>query len=385
MSHELRTPLNAILGFGQILEMRELEAKEEECVAHILRAGHHLLGLINEVLDIARIEAGRLSLSLEPLDVAPILRESLDLVRPLAATHGVQLVNWDEIPNAIERLSQPVMADRQRLHQVLLNLLSNAIKYNVENGSVTLSFQVVEADEWTTHRRVRIEVRDTGPGLSSEDQQLVFVPFERLGLERSKIEGTGIGLALCQHLVNAMHGQIGVLSEVGQGSVFWIELPCAVSFQDPPQKQTFGLANYALPEMMASIPSSTVLYIEDNLSNIQLMENLLVEVPQIRLLSARQGDVGLESARQHLPDLILLDLHLPVLAGEQVLKQLQLWPQTRDIPVVVLSADATQSQMKALLTAGAKHYLMKPLEMEQLIRVMRYLLQDKKKPAFIAE
>ncbi|HEX8463119.1 MAG TPA: PAS domain S-box protein [Abditibacterium sp.] len=371
MSHELRTPLNAILGFGQILELHSLEAKEEECVVQILRAGRHLLGLINEVLDIARIESGRLSLDFEPLEVALLVRESLAMVRPQAAERGVQLINAIDDASA-----ESVLADRGRLHQVMLNLLSNAIKYNGEGGSVTVSCRLIEADQWTTHRRVRLEVRDTGPGLSPEDQQLIFVPFERLGLERSKIEGTGIGLALCRHLIQAMHGRIGVQSEVGHGSLFWIEVPCAIAPAAPLPMNSPIARQYTVPELIGSIPASTVLYIEDNLSNIQLMENLLRDAPQIRLICARQGDIGLENARQHLPDLILLDLHLPVLEGREVLHQLQISPQTRDIPVVVLSADATQAQMQSLLSAGAKHYLMKPFDVEQLLHMLEQMLRD---------
>jgi signal transduction histidine kinase len=216
MSHELRTPLNAILGFAQLLEMDSPTAEARESIEQILRGGQHLLGLINEVLDIARIEAGRLAISTEPVAVAGVVREALDLIRPVASQQGVQLETEGEL-----RKDWRVLADSQRLRQVLLNLLSNGVKYNRPGGRVVL------ACAETMRGRLRLTVGDTGLGIPSEKIAQLFTPFERLGLQHSGVEGTGIGLALSKSLVELMEGDIGVESVVGEGSTFWVELPLA--------------------------------------------------------------------------------------------------------------------------------------------------------------
>ncbi len=368
MSHELRTPLNAILGFGQLLELRHgLTGEDGESVAHILKAGQHLLGLINEVLDIARIEAGHLSLSPEPIPVAQILPEVLDIVRPLAATRSIRLVN--EVAARDER---HLLADQQRFRQVLLNLLSNAIKYNREAGQVTLS--CVGQNGF-----LRINVSDTGPGLTVTELQKLFVPFERLGAAASQVEGTGIGLVLCKRLAEAMDGRIGVDSTPGHGSVFWIELPLVES-PIVQQVRNGGFSNTHLTEPSTADESGAVtakfviLYIEDNVSNLRLIENILQARTDLKLLSAMQGSIGLELARQHLPDLILLDLHLPDISGEVVLRRLQAEPMTRTIPVIMLSADAMTHQITKLLEAGAKAYLTKPLNVREFLRTVEEFL-----------
>ncbi len=373
MSHELRTPLNAILGFGQILQMRSLGPKESEGVAQILRAGRHLLQLINEVLDIARIEAGHLSLSREPLEVAAALRESLDLVRPLAAAQNIELVNTCDGDSA---QTCHVLADRQRLHQVLINLLSNAVKYNRAGGSVTLRCTLPETD--FSPSRLRIEVIDSGYGLAPEALEKLFVPFERLGAERSAIEGTGIGLALCKRLIEAMEGRIGVQSEPQIGSTFWVELPLAerTSMSLHPLDEDPALP-LTLQDIALATQPATLLYIEDNVSNLKVIERLLADFPHFRLLTAMQGGLGIELAQQHRPDLILLDIHLPDILGDEVLSRLQSCAATRDIPVLILSADATQKRIDKLLQAGAANYLAKPLDIRELLRVVEEILRKR--------
>ena len=356
MSHELRTPLNAILGFAQLLEMDALPARQDESVDQILRAGRHLLGLINEVLEISRIEAGRLQLSLEPVPVAETLRQALELIRPSATALRVS-VGADPID---ERLH--VLADHQRLQQVLLNLLSNAVKYNRPDGTVRTSCERVGDD------RLRISVTDTGQGIAADKLERLFTPFDRLGAEGSTVEGTGLGLALSKSLVEAMSGAMDVRSQPGLGSTFSVELlvvaaPVAAGAGRPvrPGPATTG---------DAPVSTRTILYIEDNLSNLRLIESILSQRPGISVLSAMQGRVGLDLARAHRPDLILLDRHLPDISGDQVFVQLREDPRTRDIPVIVLSADAISSEIRRLLGAGVRAYLTKPLDVRQLLAVI---------------
>jgi len=362
MSHELRTPMNAILGFAQLLELDDLSPDQRESTAHILKAGRHLLALINEVLDITGIEAGRIGISPEPVQVGDILDEASDLVRHLAVQRGIHLSLAAECGR-----EQYVVADRQRLKQVLLNLLSNAIKYNRAGGQVTLGC-VPAADG-----RLRIYVQDTGLGLSPQQLERLFVPFERLGAEQTGEEGTGLGLALSKALVEAMGGTIGVTSVPGQGSTFWLEL---VEVEAPSERnERLGAAlSLAIDTGGASY---TVLYIEDNLSNYRLIERTLGRQAGITLMTAMQGGLGVELAREHQPDLILLDLHLPDMAGEDVLLRLQDDPRTRDVPVVVISADATPRQIQQLLARGARNYLTKPLELPQFLKVVDGLLTQR--------
>jgi PAS domain S-box-containing protein len=356
MSHELRTPLNAILGFGQLLERQNPTETQRTRVGHIISAGRHLLNLINEVLDISRVETGNLQLSLEPVCVADALEEALNLMRPLAAERGIELLT-----SAPPDQSYYVMADRQRFKQVLLNFLTNAVKYTPLDGKVTVSFSA------TGTGAVRIVVSDTGAGISPAKLARLFTPFDRLGAEQTGVEGTGLGLALCQRLMQAMHGSIGVNSTLGQGSTFWVELARADSPLD-------GLARAKRSASQSSNGSDaekrTILYLEDNLSNLTLIEQMLAERPHIQLITAMQGELGIELARRHSPDLILLDLHLPDLPGWEVLSRLQHDVATRDIPVVIISADATSRQIKRLMAAGAHAYLTKPLDMLEFFRII---------------
>ncbi len=367
MSHELRTPMNAILGFAQLLEMDELQPEQRDGVQHILKGGRHLLDLINEVLDISRVEAGQLSLSPEPVQVSAVVRQVCDLTRPLADEAHIEVQAQGCLPEA----SDPyVMADRQRLIQVLLNLVSNAIKYNRANGTVTISCKELP------EARLRIEVADTGPGIAPDDISKLFVPFERLGAAQTTIEGTGLGLAFSRRLVEAMDGAIGVESTPGRGSTFWVELAVAASPVEQLETMTVEQRRLRNEDRRNEVKAHTMLYIEDNLSNLRLIERILTRHPQIRLLSAMQGSVGLDLAQQHQPDVILLDLHLPDIAGDRVLRQLRANPRTQDIPVVMLSADATPRQIERLLASGARAYLTKPLDVRVFLKVLKETVKD---------
>ncbi len=355
MSHELRTPLNAILGFGQLLERQNPTETQHSRIRYILTAGRHLLHLINEVLDISQIEAGKLQFSLEPVSVDDAVGEALALMRPLAGERSVAF-----LPGTSPGHATYVLADRQRLKQVLLNLLINAVKYTPADGSITITCPP------STGKTTRVIVGDTGAGIPAEKLPRLFTPFDRLGAEQSCVEGTGLGLAVCQRLMQAMNGTIGVESRPGGGSNFWIEFPSAES---PASRLPSAPARI---EMAATCSEAKrrVLYIEDNFSNVTLVEQMLSEQPSIELITAIQGRVGLELARQHHLDLILLDLHLPDVPGWDVLTRLKGDETTRHVPVVVISADATERQIEKLLAAGAHTYLTKPLDFAEFFRVV---------------
>lgn len=357
MSHELRTPMNAILGFAQLLELEQLSADQREAVGHILHGGRHLLELINEVLDLSRIEAGRLSLSTEPVAVAQVLGETMELVRPLATEREVRLY-----PPA--DCGEFILADRQRLKQILINLFSNAIKYNRRGGSVTTRYEKIE-------RLLRISIVDTGKGIPPQRLKQLFIPFERLGAEQSTVEGTGLGLAVAKRLVEAMGGTIGVESNSGEGSTFSIEFQLTESPLDRDElKEEFLPVNRISPPVQR-----TILYIEDNVSNLKLMERVLSRRPEIKLLSCSEGAAGLSLADEHRPDLILLDLDLPDMSGHDVLVWLQNNPNCSNIPVIVVSADATRNQIAKLTNAGARDYLTKPLDIKKFINVLDRTLE----------
>jgi signal transduction histidine kinase/ActR/RegA family two-component response regulator len=355
ISHELRTPLNAILGFTQLMEMDERSVGDHQALQFILTGGRHLLNLINGVLDIARIEAGELSLSTEPVDISQVLGEALAMIRPLAADRGVRIEEPRNLPDRM------VMADRQRLMQVFLNLLSNAVKYSEPGGIVRLGF------EEGPDRRLRAFVADNGIGIPRELLHRLFSPFDRLGAERTGVEGTGLGLALSKRLVEAMQGKIGVESAPGRGSIFWVELPLSDRQDGAPETE-------AAPQVAADARRTAVerlvLYVEDNLPNFNLIERILQHRPHVRLLPAMQGGLGLELAREHHPDLILLDVHLPDISGDVVLRRLQNDPRTREIPVVMISADATPHMAEQTLEAGASAYLTKPLDVPHFLQVL---------------
>jgi PAS domain S-box-containing protein len=365
MSHELRTPLNAILGFAQLLEMDELSGEQHESVEQILRGGRHLLGLINEVLDISRIETGKLAMSPEAVSVHEAIEETVALIRPLAAERHITI----QSPRA-EACSWNVRADHQRLKQVLLNLASNAVKYNVESGTIT-----VWCDE-SPEGRVRIGFSDSGPGIPLHRRDRLFNPFDRLGAEEGEVEGTGLGLALSKGLTELMGGTLTVEAGSGEGTTFIIEL---TSTGDPlashPESAPNGSRRYG-----AGFPTSTVIYVEDNPSNLRLVERLLSRRGDIRLVTAPRGDLVEDLVRQHRPDLVLLDLHLPGQGGEEVLRCLQADSQTAGVPVVIVSADATPGEIERLLAAGARDYLTKPLDVARFLAVVDESLEGAHRP-----
>jgi len=364
MSHELRTPMNAILGFAQLLQMEVLDEEQKDSVDQIRTAGEHLLRLINEVLDISRIEAGALTISLEPVSFAEVAGEVKSLILPLAnqrqITVGLDTSGFE---------TTHVLADRQRLCQVILNLVSNAVKYNRKGGAVEISALLLP------DRSVRISVADTGNGIPASKVHNIFMPFERLGAEDSTIEGTGLGLALSKRLVEAMGGTIGFETST-DGTSFFVDLPSAVS---PLALMAQG-DPYRTPDIaIRDDKPRSILLIEDNLSNVRLMEKILDGRKNIKLLVAMQGTLGFELAVEHGPDMILLDLNLPDCHGHDVLKRLKAHIDTTDIPVVVVSADATQAQVSRLLAAGALKYLTKPLNVKELLTTLDEVLMDEVK------
>jgi PAS domain S-box-containing protein len=357
MSHELRTPLNAIIGFAQLADLDARTADEHENVEQILRASSHLLQLINEVLDISRIEAGGIPVFLKPVPLQLALKEALDLVRPMAAEQNVRLDQF--------ACNYYVTADDQRLQQVLLNLLTNAIKYNKPGGEVSIRCHEISP---TT---LRIEVRDTGVGIETYDLPRLFQPFQRLGGPAEEVEGIGLGLVICQRLIRSMGGTMGVESQRGVGSTFWFELPVVQSMPDAD-----GVPVPPASDSSEVLPSGgkTLLYIEDNLPNLKLIERILSHRPGIKMISAQQGSMGLELARQHQPDLVLLDLHLPDMNGDQVLVWLRSEPRTMNIPVVVISADAIRSEVRRLKELGAHAYITKPFKVQHFLRILDEML-----------
>jgi PAS domain S-box-containing protein len=357
ISHELRTPMNAILGFAQLLELDVPEGEARDNVQQILRAGHHLLQLITELLDIARIESGELALSLEPVEVAEIVQEAVDLTRPLADETGVAVAVTGDV-------SGYVLGDRQRVLQVLLNLLSNAVKYNRPGGTVGISGSRDATDGFA------LAVRDSGPGIAPEDVERLFVPFDRLGLEAGIVEGAGLGLALARRLVEVMGGSLSVDSTPGVGSIFTIVLPEA---EDP----LSALRVEAPQGPTADLRSATVLYVEDNLANLRLVERVLGRQPGVKVLAATQGRLGVGLAQRHHPDLVLLDLHLPDITGEEVLDELRALPETAGVPVVVISAAASKARVDALKERGIEAYLTKPIDLAELLEVVGHALGDR--------
>jgi CheY-like chemotaxis protein/nitrogen-specific signal transduction histidine kinase/HPt (histidine-containing phosphotransfer) domain-containing protein len=351
MSHELRTPLNAILGFTQLLEMQPIGDRERDFVAHISRAGRHLLGLVDEVLDITRVETGHLRLSLEPVCLREVLDAAVGMVGPLAEARSVSLT----IETSPE-VDGFLRADRQRLQQVVVNLLANAVKYNRDGGSVTVRARGAGS----------IEVVDTGIGIAPDHLDKLFSPFERLGAEQSDVEGTGLGLALTKHLVEAMEGEISVESREGHGSTFRVELPSC-----EPAGHGTTEAEPDLGHRPPEVPTArTVLYVEDNLSNVRLVEEIFLHRPEVTLLIAMSGALALDIAREQRPDVVLLDLHLPDMGGEDVLSALRADPSTAGMTIIVLSADATQEQARKLIEKGASYYLTKPFEIPTLLQAI---------------
>jgi PAS domain S-box-containing protein len=358
MSHELRTPLSAILGFAQLIESGSPTptSSQKRSIEQILQAGWYLLKLINEILDLAQIESGRLSLSLEPSSLSEVMDECHAMVESQSRQRRVHL--------SFPKLELPlyVLADRTRVKQILINLLSNAIKYNIVGGSVR-----VECIQHSP-QRIRICVMDTGAGLSEEQLSQLFQPFNRLGQETAGEQGTGIGLVVCKRLVESMGGSIGAESTVGQGSVFWIEL--GRTHENVAADLNDRVPAQALPSGSVVAKSKTVLYVEDNPANLLLVEDLMARRPDIRLLSARDGQQGLEMTRRYRPDLILMDINLPGISGISVLRQLAMDPLTAHIPVVALSANAMSRDIEKGLKAGFHRYLTKPIKVSDFMETL---------------
>jgi PAS domain S-box-containing protein len=355
MSHELRTPLNAILGFTQLLEIEEPTPSQAESISHISRAGQNLLALINEVLDIARIETGRLTLASEMVELGSFTREVASLIAPMAQR---QQVDFALHPSCDSQFH--VLADRQRLKQVLMNLFSNAVKYNRLKGRVLVACS-------TDSIRHRVSVTDTGQGIPAQKLGSLFVPFERLGAESLGVEGTGLGLALSHRIATALGGTLGVESTVGEGSTFWIELPAV----RPPVVEEEPAPEFPLPQPEEPERAKRkVLYVEDQDLNLRLVERILLNRPGYQLIAAMQGGLALDLAREHRPDIILLDLNLPDMGGDEILCRLKADASLCQIPVIMVSADAMGDRVDELLKLGANGYLTKPYKLREFFRVI---------------
>ena len=368
MSHELRTPLNAILGFAQLMDTGAPPPTpgQRRNLEQILKAGWYLLELINEVLDLALIESGKVTLSREPVSLFEVMLECRAMIEPQAHKRGITMTfPRFEVP-------QYIQADRTRFKQVLINLLSNAVKYNRPQGAVSVEYGRPSPE------RMRISVRDTGAGLTPEQLAQLFQPFNRLGKEAGVEEGTGIGLVVTRRLVELMGGAIGADSAVGTGSVFWIELGPAsapqLGFQDAPA---------AAPARAAPLdmPPRIVLYVEDNPANLELVEQLIARRADLRLLSAADGSRGLEVARAHLPEVILMDINLPGISGIEAMKLLRADPATAHIPIIALSANAVPRDIEESLEAGFFDYLTKPIKVDLFMRALDAALRASAKVA----
>ena len=355
MSHELRTPLNAIIGFAQLLKRNRennFSERQKNNTEEIIKAGKHLLELISEVLDLAKIESGTMTVCVEEVNLNELIDEVISLILPLAEARGIRIVN-----HVLYYPDLCLMGDRVRLKQVLLNLGSNAVKYNREEGKITLDCEIIE------NSRVSIKVEDTGEGLSEEDQKALFEPFQRLDAEGTEIEGTGIGLTITKNLVELMDGKLSVTSEVGKGSCFIIDLQ---KVGDTGQKvepvQELEEEEQVKEETEKEI-KHTLLYVEDNPTNLNLVQQIIMEdFPEINLLDAPNAPLGIEMAKAHKPKLILMDINLPGMDGFEAFEKLQTFEETKAIPVIAISANAMQKQIERAKDAGFTDYIVKPID-----------------------
>jgi signal transduction histidine kinase/ActR/RegA family two-component response regulator len=351
MSHELRTPLTAVLGYAQLLDLSPMPDQERGYIAAIEKGGNHLLALINDVLDVSRLERGELRLSVEPVNVTGITLDAVELMQPLAAASGVSLRTEPGDGSA-----HFALGDNQGLKQVILNLVANGIKYNRRGGEVVISVGAPGGGA------VRIEVADTGNGIAATDLGSIFVPFERLGVART-VEGTGLGLGISRQLVDAMGGTLEARSTLGSGTTLSIMLAAS--------------SRPVAPDSTESVPASAeaklgdsrkVLYVEDNIVNIELMQSFFTRLrPGIKLVSTMLGSLAVDLAREHAPHLILLDVNLPDIDGDEVIRRLRSDDRTRTIPVVMVSADAIPRGIERFLEAGAIGYVTKPIEVARLL------------------
>jgi CheY-like chemotaxis protein len=362
MSHELRSPLNAILGFAQLMESETPAPNDlqQGRISQILRAGWHLLNLINEILDLTKIESRQIPYSMEPVHLGDMLRECQGMMEPQARQFGIAM-HFPPIDTALF-----VLADITRLKQVFINLLTNAIKYNRPQGMVDVMCDVL------AHNRVRVSIRDSGLGLRPDQQLQLFQAFNRLGQEAGGVEGTGIGLVVAKQLVELMGGTIGVHSTVGEGSVFWVELD---TVSGPLMPLDSSDLNLSLPGVARAARERTLLYVEDNPANMQLVQQIIERQPNIRLLTASNGLFGIELARSALPDVILLDINLPGINGFEILKLLREDVLTAHIPALAISANAMASDIKKGREAGFLRYLTKPIKVDELMLALNEALK----------
>ncbi len=369
MSHELRTPLNAILGFSKIMvtdSMPTTLEQKKDFSNQILKAGRHLLTLINEILDLAKVESGAVALSLEPVLLAEVIQDCQTMIAPLAQQRSIQTIFSKDA-------GLTVQADRTRLKQILLNLLSNAVKYNRASGAIAVDWESV------TPGRLRISVRDTGMGLNPAQVEALFQPFNRLGQEAGSEEGTGIGLVVTKRLVELMGGTMGVSSTAGIGSVFWIELRSASPVRPTPAKDDDSAPLLPLsPEHDAS--KQTLLYVEDNPANLQLVQEIVRFRPDMRMLSAPDAHLGIELASVHLPEVILMDINLPGMSGTDALKVLRRAPVTAHIPVIAVTANAMPGDVNAGLRSGFFRYITKPINIDELNEAIDSALKQAQAP-----
>jgi signal transduction histidine kinase/CheY-like chemotaxis protein len=351
MSHELRTPLHAIIAFSDlILYEKNLEPKLEQHIQHINTAGGHLLALIDDVLDLAKIESGRLTVLVKPIKLQTVLEECYSLIKPIALNAGISL-SFDTHVDYI------VNADHTSLKQALLNLLSNAVKYNRQYGSITVSYEV------KNNKNVRINVTDTGKGLSTKQQKQLFKPFERINADFSKVKGTGIGLTITQQLINKMGGTVGAESTEGKGSNFWIELmpgdeQKVTQLESAPVRRTYNQTQQ----------SKRIVYVEDEPINAHLMSDIIKKLTNHNLVIARTGNEGLKLIQEQLPDLVLLDIGLPDINGYEILEQMRTHPQTKKIPAIAVTAKAMMDDVERGERAGFDDYLVKPVMAAELLK-----------------
>ncbi|SCA58286.1 putative Histidine kinase [Candidatus Terasakiella magnetica] len=366
MSHELRTPLNGILGFAQLFNFPSdppLNTKQKDYIGQIINSGKHLLELINDILDLAKIEAGKVSLNIETFRVGEVIDDSLDLVNPIMSNYNVSF----DMPHHVMERRKTITADKMRLKQVLINLLSNAAKYNTENGHVFLEINTFES-------YMRFDVRDTGKGISPEGMKSLFKPFSRLNEENSEIEGTGIGLTITKNLLKMMKGYMEVESTPGKGSCFSVFIPLAQGENTQAEYEEHQ-SSPCQPVPPQQAPAKKILYVEDNAANLLVLEELIKQVPHVEMLSAHTGELGLELTNNQKFDLILVDINLPGISGYKVFEGLK---PTQDCPVFALSANAMEKDVARGLSAGFDEYLTKPLDLNLTLEKITNALFDKK-------